>query len=100
MPGVKRIEMTVRKKWEIPKMGEQDKLRFRAEFYNALDTAGFGAPNNIGYLSNNSVTPDAPRVGEIRSLSLRVRLTQFEESSAKPVNHRHRRAPHYLVAIE
>ncbi len=48
MPGVKRIEMTLRNNWEIPKMGEQAKLRFRAEFYNALDTPGFGAPNNIG----------------------------------------------------
>ena len=81
-------------------MGDQGKLRFRAEFYNALNTPGFGPPNNIGYLSNSSVTPDDPRVDEIRSLSLPVRLTQFEESSAKPVNYRHRRAPHHLVAIE
>ena len=77
MPGVKRIEMTVRKNWEMPKMGDQGKLRFRAEFYNTLNTPGFGAPNNIGYLSNSSVTPDAPRVGEIRNLSCPMRLTQF-----------------------
>ena len=77
MPGVKKLDLTVQKNWKIPYLGDQGRLQFRAEAYNATNTPVFGAPNNISYSSNNSVTPDAPRVGEIRSLLNPMRIISF-----------------------
>jgi hypothetical protein len=41
------------------------------------NTPYFGQPNNLGFVNANSVTPDAPRVGEIRSLRASMRVLQF-----------------------
>ena len=67
----------VPKNWTIKPLGEAGRLQFRTEFFNALNTPQFGAPNNIGWSSATSVAPDAPQMGEIRSLALPMRIIQF-----------------------
>ncbi|MCC6367485.1 MAG: TonB-dependent receptor [Bryobacterales bacterium] len=56
---------------------ERVKLQFRSEFFNAFNTPYFGDPTNIGFISINSITPDAPRVGEVRGLRNPMRIIQF-----------------------
>jgi hypothetical protein len=76
-PGTKTLDLSVYKNWRITPLGEAGRLQFRAEFFNALNTPQFGTPNNIGWSSANSVAPDAPQMGEIRSLNLPMRVIQF-----------------------
>jgi hypothetical protein len=56
---------------------ERWKLQFRSEFFNAFNTPYFGDPVNIGFSSVNSITPDAPRMGEVRGLRNPMRIIQF-----------------------
>jgi hypothetical protein len=56
---------------------ERVKLQFRSEFFNAFNTPYFADPTNIGFVSINSITPDAPRVGEVRGLRTPMRIIQF-----------------------
>jgi len=49
----------------------------RLEAFNALNTPFFGNPISIGFTSPNSVIPDAPRMGEIRSLEAPMRTLQL-----------------------
>ena len=53
------------------------KVQFRSEFFNAFNTPYYGDPNNIGFASLNSLTPDGARVGEVRSLRTPMRIIQF-----------------------
>jgi hypothetical protein len=45
VPGVNNINFSVQKDFKIP-MGEQTRLTFRADFYNALNHPQFGAPGS------------------------------------------------------
>jgi hypothetical protein len=76
-PGTKTLDFSIYKNWKIKPLGETGRLQFRTEFFNALNTPQFGAPNNIGWSSATSVAPDAPQMGEIRSLALPMRIIQF-----------------------
>jgi hypothetical protein len=76
-PGTKTFDLSLYKNWRIPPLGEQGRLQFRAESFNTFNTPQFGTPNNIGWNSSTSVAPDSPRMGEIRSLALPMRIIQF-----------------------
>jgi hypothetical protein len=72
-PGAKMIDLSIAKNWIVR---ERVRLQFRGEAFNALNTPQFGTPNGLGYASLDSVVPDAPRVGEIRSLRNPMRIFQ------------------------
>jgi hypothetical protein len=76
-PGIQTVDFSLGKNWAIAKMGEAGRLQFRAEAFNFLNTPQFGAPNGLSWVSNDSIVPDAPRVGEIRSLRQSMRIFQF-----------------------
>ena len=48
---------------------ERYKVRFRSEFFNALNTPYFGNPNGIGFATNDSI--------EARGLRNEMRIVQF-----------------------
>ncbi len=56
---------------------ERFRLQFRSEFFNAFNTPYFGTPIGIGFSTNDSIVPDAARMGEIRSLRTPMRIIQF-----------------------
>ena len=73
-PGQRNLDFSMFKNFAVT---EAVKIQFRAEAFNVSNTPYFGQPNNLGFVSANSVTPDAPRVGEIRSLRASMRVLQF-----------------------
>ena len=73
-PGQRNLDFSLFKNFSLT---ERAKMQVRGEAFNAFNTPFFGQPNNIGFVSPNSVTPDAPRVGEIRNLRASMRVLQF-----------------------
>lgn len=73
-PGQRNLDLSMFKNFAVT---EAIKIQFRAEAFNTFNTPYFGAPTNLGFATPNSVTPDAPRVGEIRSLRAAMRVLQF-----------------------
>ena len=73
-PGQRNLDFSLFKNFAVT---ERFKVQFRGETFNAFNKPYFGQPNNLGFVSLNSITPDAPRVGEIRSLSGAMRVMQF-----------------------
>ena len=73
-PGQRNLDFSMFKNFAVT---EAVKIQFRAEAFNVSNTPYFGQPNNLGFVNANSVTPDAPRVGEIRSLRAAMRVLQF-----------------------
>jgi hypothetical protein len=51
VPGVNSIDLSLQKDFKIP-LGEQTRLTFRADFYNAPNHPQFGAPNSDPGVSN------------------------------------------------
>jgi len=76
-PGAHVFDLSLGKNWNIPQLGERGRLQFRAEAFNAFNTPQFGVPNGLGWASLDSLIPDAPRVGEIRSLRQFMRIFQM-----------------------
>lgn len=71
-PGAKTLDFSLYKNWRL---GEVSRLQFRAEGFNITNTPQFGQPNGLSWVGQ---TLDyAPRVGEIRSLQLPMRVVQF-----------------------
>jgi len=73
-PGQTNLDFGLFKNFEIT---ETVRLQFRSEFINAFNTPYFGGPGGIGFTSVNTLVPDAPRQGEIRSLRTPMRVIQF-----------------------
>jgi hypothetical protein len=76
-PGLNTFDLSLAKNWKFGPLGERARIQFRAEAFNAFNTPQFGQPNGLGYASNDSVIPDAPRVGEVRGLRQPMRIFQF-----------------------
>ncbi|MGH9842501.1 MAG: TonB-dependent receptor domain-containing protein [Blastocatellia bacterium] len=76
-PGQRTFDLSVYKNWRMAAISEVTRLQFRAEFFNAFNTPQFGQPNGIGWVTSDSIIPDAPRMGEIRGLRLPMRVIQF-----------------------
>jgi hypothetical protein len=76
-PGMRSVDWSIYKNWRLPFLGEQGRFQFRAEFFNLFNTPNFGQPQGISYTTLDSVIPDGPRNGEIRSLRAPMRIVQF-----------------------
>ncbi len=73
-PGQRNLDFSVFKNF---RMTERYSLQFRTEFFNATNTPYFGEPNNLSFVSQDSIVPDGSRVGEIRRLRTDMRIIQF-----------------------
>ncbi|HEX4227649.1 MAG TPA: TonB-dependent receptor [Bryobacteraceae bacterium] len=67
-PGVSNLDMSIMRSFKVPGPSETNTLQFRAEFYNAFNTAQF---------SNPSTTVTSSTFGTITSTSVNSRLIQF-----------------------
>ncbi len=76
-PGAQTFDLSLYKNWSVRPLGDAGRVQFRAEFFNAFNTPQFGVPNGIGWVTLDSLIPDAPRMGEIRGLRLPMRVIQF-----------------------
>ena len=73
-PGQRNLDAALFKNFSF---GERMTLQFRSEFFNALNTPYFGQPNGVSFQTVDSIVPDGPRDGEIRSLRTPMRIIQF-----------------------
>jgi hypothetical protein len=73
-PGQQNLDFSLYK--NIP-ISERFKLQFRSEFFNAFNAPYFGQPNGITFTTTDSLVPDGPRDGEVRSLRTQMRVIQF-----------------------
>jgi hypothetical protein len=76
-PGLASFDLSLAKNWKVTPLGDRARIQFRAEAFNALNTPQYGQPNGLNYATNDSIIPDAPRVGEARSLRQPMRIFQF-----------------------
>jgi len=76
-PGARNTDLSIGKNWKLPQLGEQGRIQFRGEAFNAFNTPQFGTPNGLSYAGLDSLVPDGPRVGEIRSLRNNMRIFQI-----------------------
>ncbi len=73
-PGQRNLDFALFKNFNFT---ERMKLQFRSEFVNAFNTPYFNAPGGISFSTNDTLVPDGPRNGEIRSLRTPMRIIQF-----------------------
>jgi len=73
-PGQRNLDFGLFKNFSV---SERFKLQFRSEFFNAFNTPYFGTPIGISFTRTESIVPDGPRMGEIRSLRTSMRIIQF-----------------------
>lgn len=76
-PGLHSFDLSFGKNWDFKPLGERGRLQFRMEGFNMFNTPQFGQPNGLSWATNDSIIPDAPRVGEIRSLRQPMRIIQM-----------------------
>jgi hypothetical protein len=73
-PGQRNFDFSMYKNFQVT---EQVRLQFRAEAFNATNTPYFGEPTGIGFTGQNTLIPDAARMGEIRAIRSPMRIMQF-----------------------
>jgi hypothetical protein len=73
-PGQRNLDLSGFKNFRVT---ESVRVQFRVEAFNATNTPYFGAPNGISFATPNSLAPDGPRMGEIRSLEAPMRTMQL-----------------------
>jgi hypothetical protein len=73
-PGGRTFDLSIGKNWQLR---ERTRIQFRAEAFNAFNTPQFGRPNGLSYVGLDSLIPDGPRVGEVRSLRGPMRIFQL-----------------------
>src|SRR5205814_173785 len=76
-PGLRTFDLSLSKNWVVSPLGEAGRLQFRAEAFNSFNSPQFGVPNGLSFLTLDSLVPDGPRVGEIRSLRQPMRIMQM-----------------------
>jgi hypothetical protein len=76
-PGGNEWNLSVGKNWAIPRLGENGRIQFRGEAFNAFNTPQFGRPTGIGFTTLDSIIPDGVRQAEIRSLRSPMRIFQM-----------------------
>ncbi len=76
-PGAHAADLTAFKNFHIKWLGEESRLQFRSEFFNAFNTPNFGNPGAPSFLTLDSITPDGARDGQVTSLRLPMRIVQF-----------------------
>ncbi|MBI4445322.1 MAG: TonB-dependent receptor [Acidobacteria bacterium] len=73
-PGFATVDLSVAKDTNLPFLGEEGKLEFRAEFFNILNRANFALPDRIVF--GGAPTP-LPTAGQILSTVSTSRQVQF-----------------------
>jgi hypothetical protein len=73
-PAQRNLDFSLYKNFPIR---ESVRLQFRFEAFNATNTPFFGDPNGISFQTIDSIAPDGPRDGEVRSLRTPMRVLQF-----------------------
>jgi hypothetical protein len=73
-PGQKNVDLSLFKNFRIT---ESVNVQFRVEAVNAFNTPYFGDPGGIGFAGVDQITPNAPRMGEVRGLRTPMRIMQF-----------------------
>ncbi|HZT28853.1 MAG TPA: TonB-dependent receptor [Bryobacteraceae bacterium] len=73
-PGQRNLDASLFKNFV---MHERFRMAFRAEMFNTFNTPYFNQPNGIGFVGVNTLVPNAPRMGEVRSLRSPMRIIQF-----------------------
>ena len=73
-PPQKSVDFSIFKNFTVT---ERIGVQLRTELFNALNSPWFGTPRNIGFVGNDTVVPNASRMGEITSLRSDMRIIQF-----------------------
>jgi hypothetical protein len=78
-PGQRNLDFSLFKNFALR---ENVRLQFRSEFFNATNTPFFGRPIGIGFVGIDTTVPNAPRMGEVRSIRSAMRIIQSPRASS------------------
>lgn len=73
-PGILSVDFSTLKDTAVPKISEQFRIQFRAEFFNVLNRANFGIPNGAIFDSRGRIQGNA---GQITNTTTSSRQIQF-----------------------
>jgi hypothetical protein len=73
-PALRDLDFSLLKDTAVPRISEQFRVQFRAEFFNILNHANFGQPAAGAFVSGGAINPTA---GQITNLAVPMRQIQF-----------------------